>query len=72
MLQTLEREPQEDYNHIYDASPAPGRTPFASLTVSVSIYLFNVNKFEIKRFHYLSRSIYFKQCICVNKYQSIF
>ncbi|KAL1131066.1 hypothetical protein AAG570_012303 [Ranatra chinensis] len=27
MLQTLEREPQEDYNHIYD-SPAPGRVPF--------------------------------------------
>ncbi|XP_066997063.1 protein SCAI isoform X2 [Anabrus simplex] len=25
MLQTLEREPQEDFNHIYDASPAPGR-----------------------------------------------
>ena len=30
MLQTLEREPQEDYNHIYD-SPAPGRVPFVSL-----------------------------------------
>ncbi|GLG98836.1 Uncharacterized protein GBIM_05412 [Gryllus bimaculatus] len=27
MLQTLEREPQEDFNHIYDASPAPGRMP---------------------------------------------
>ncbi|KAJ8866266.1 hypothetical protein PR048_032109 [Dryococelus australis] len=27
MLQTLEREPQEDFNHIYDASPAPGRLP---------------------------------------------
>ncbi|PSN33551.1 Protein SCAI [Blattella germanica] len=27
MLQTLEREPQEDFNHIYDASPAPGRVP---------------------------------------------
>ncbi|KAK6628651.1 hypothetical protein RUM43_002466 [Polyplax serrata] len=25
MLQTLEREPQEDFNHIYDASPAPAR-----------------------------------------------
>ncbi|XP_077301693.1 protein SCAI [Arctopsyche grandis] len=23
MLQTLEREPQEDYNHLYDTSPAP-------------------------------------------------
>ena len=31
MLQTLEREPQEDLtNQIYDASPAPGRTPFVS------------------------------------------
>ncbi|XP_041368658.1 protein SCAI-like [Gigantopelta aegis] len=29
MLQTLEREPQEDLtNQIYDASPAPGRQPF--------------------------------------------
>ncbi|XP_074654987.1 protein SCAI-like isoform X2 [Tubulanus polymorphus] len=29
MLQTLEREPQEDLtNQIYDASPAPGRPPF--------------------------------------------
>ncbi|XP_065352751.1 protein SCAI isoform X2 [Cloeon dipterum] len=34
MLQTLEREPQEDFNHIYDASPAPGRTPFTTLSVS--------------------------------------
>lgn len=28
MLQTLEREPQEDLAPIYDASPAPGRVPF--------------------------------------------
>ncbi|EEB18750.1 conserved hypothetical protein [Pediculus humanus corporis] len=28
MLQTLEREPQEDFNHIYDATPAPGRISF--------------------------------------------
>ncbi|KAI4471920.1 protein scai [Holotrichia oblita] len=28
MIQTLEREPQDDYNHIYDASPAPGRVPY--------------------------------------------
>ncbi|XP_012944072.1 protein SCAI [Aplysia californica] len=29
MLQTLEREPQDDLtNQIYDTSPAPGRTPF--------------------------------------------
>lgn len=29
MIQTLEREPQEDYNHVYDASPATGRNPYA-------------------------------------------
>jgi hypothetical protein len=29
MLQTLEREPQEDLSHqVFDASPAPGRMPF--------------------------------------------
>ncbi|XP_023244550.1 protein SCAI-like, partial [Centruroides sculpturatus] len=28
MLQTLEREPQEDTTQLYDASPAPGRLPF--------------------------------------------
>ena len=34
MLQTLEREPQEDLtNQIYDASPAPGRQPFVCITV---------------------------------------
>ena len=34
MLQTLEREPQEDLNNqIYDASPAPGRTPFISVSI---------------------------------------
>ena len=33
VLQTLEREPQEDFTgtQIYDASPAPGRPPFVSL-----------------------------------------
>uniref|UniRef100_T1J794 Protein SCAI n=1 Tax=Strigamia maritima TaxID=126957 RepID=T1J794_STRMM len=31
MLQSLEREPQEDVNQIYDASPAPGRMPFVTL-----------------------------------------
>ena len=32
MLQTLEREPQEDLtNQIYDASPATGKIPFVSL-----------------------------------------
>jgi len=30
MLQTLEREPQDDFNHIYDASPAPSRVPLVS------------------------------------------
>ncbi|TRY63940.1 hypothetical protein TCAL_10957 [Tigriopus californicus] len=28
MLQTLEREPQEEFAQIYDTSPAPGRSPF--------------------------------------------
>ncbi|KAK8372471.1 hypothetical protein O3P69_010546, partial [Scylla paramamosain] len=28
MLQTLEREPQEDMTQIYDTSPAPAKTPF--------------------------------------------
>lgn len=28
MLQALEREPQDDIAHMYDASPAPGRLPF--------------------------------------------
>ena len=27
MLQTLEREPQEDMAPMYDVSPAPGRMP---------------------------------------------
>ncbi|XP_064649107.1 protein SCAI-like isoform X2 [Lineus longissimus] len=36
MLQTLEREPQEDLNNqLYDASPAPGRPPFG-LSLGVS------------------------------------
>lgn len=35
MLQTLEREPQEDLtNQIYDASPAPGRQPFVSIATT--------------------------------------
>ncbi|BES98840.1 Protein of unknown function (DUF3550/UPF0682) [Nesidiocoris tenuis] len=28
MLQTLEREPQEDYNHLYESPGGPGRVPF--------------------------------------------
>ena len=31
MLQTLEREPQEDMAQMYDQSPAPGRVPFVSI-----------------------------------------
>lgn len=30
MLQTLEREPQEESTQLFDASPAPGRIPFVS------------------------------------------
>ena len=32
MLQTLEREPQEDLVQMYDASPAPGRMPLVRRT----------------------------------------
>ena len=48
MLQTLEREPQEDLsNQIYDASPAPGRPPYVSLMMlSWALYTF---------FHFLSQ-----------------
>lgn len=31
MLQTLEREPQEDPAQLYDASPAPTKLPFVSI-----------------------------------------
>ena len=33
MLQTLEREPQEDMAQMYDQSPAPGRVPFVSIFI---------------------------------------
>ena len=33
MLQTLEREPQEDMAQMYDQSPAPGRVPFVSIVL---------------------------------------
>jgi len=37
ILQTLEREPQEDLsNQLYDTSPAPGRTPFVSICHTMS------------------------------------
>lgn len=39
MLQTLEREPQEDFNHIYDASPAPGRIAFVSISAATDFLL---------------------------------
>lgn len=49
MLQTLEREPQDDFNHIYDASPAPGRVPL----VSPLKYYFTSSG-QIERSKYLS------------------
>ena len=36
MLQTLEREPQEDLTHMYDASPGPGRLP--SMVSNIPVY----------------------------------
>ena len=49
MLQTLEREPQEDMAQMYDQSPAPGRVPFVSnflLRKYFCIYT-NVSRFNI-------------------------
>lgn len=34
MLQTLEREPQEDSGTIFDSSPASGKLPFVSDYIS--------------------------------------
>lgn len=43
MLQTLEREPQDDLsNQIYDNSPAPGKTPFVRVS-----HLFSRDMFAI-------------------------
>ena len=44
MLQTLEREPQEDLsNQIYDASPAPGRPPFVSgIIIQLDLWFFTL------------------------------
>ena len=40
MLQTLEKEPQEELsNQLYDASPAPGRTPFVSYILSSLMHI---------------------------------
>ena len=47
MLQTLEREPQEDMAQMYDQSPAPGRVPF------VSIVLYPLEYYHVKLFCYL-------------------
>jgi hypothetical protein len=49
MLQTLEREPQEDLAQIYDASPAPGRVPFVRLRVT------NLKKFVYGRVSFVRR-----------------
>ena len=43
MLQTLEREPQEDMAQMYDQSPAPGRVPFVSNLVNNGIHLHQMN-----------------------------
>ena len=48
MLQTLEREPQEDLAQIYDASPAPGRVPFVS-------FLLKNEEFRLQRLRFDSR-----------------
>ena len=48
MLQTLEREPQEDMAQMYDQSPAPGRVPFVSILhfyISTNI---NTNRYKMK------------------------
>lgn len=36
MLQTLEREPQEESTQLFDTSPAPGRIPFVSSFLFIS------------------------------------
>ena len=54
MLQTLEREPQEDMAQMYDQSPAPGRVPFVSIFIKLrsfkhitELYLFRMNKYLV-------------------------
>ena len=62
MLQTLEREPQEDLtNQIYDASPAPGRQPFVSLSADDPLNI----KFGAL-WHYLNSHL--KEVFQVNKF----
>ena len=39
MLQTLEREPQEDLTHMYDASPGPGRLPSMVSNIPPSLFI---------------------------------
>ena len=43
MLQTLEREPQEDMAQMYDQSPAPGRVPFVSNLIHDRKYWHQMN-----------------------------
>lgn len=44
MLQTLEREPQEDYNHLYESPGGPGRVPFVSDKIYPDIHTDNLKK----------------------------
>ena len=46
MLQTLEREPQEDMAQMYDQSPAPGRVPFVSIILN-PLDSFHITRFDI-------------------------
>ena len=61
MLQTLEREPQEDLsNQIYDASPAPGRQPFVSIVHNHSIlHLHNIDILGICMKELVQNAIFF-------------
>lgn len=44
MLQTLEREPQEDLTtQLFDTSPAPGRPPFVSAPTAGTVKCSNKN-----------------------------
>ena len=51
MLQSLEREPQEDMVQMYDASPAPGRIPYVRkewlVTPPMFLFYFHYTNYEI-------------------------
>ena len=47
MLQTLEREPQEDLTHMYDVSPGPGRLPPMVCNLHFKGTLFSKSFFQI-------------------------